>query len=86
VAEIPQGWESRGREPTLFRRFRFDGYSQTRDFLDALAAITETHGVHPQNINFGSNYINITLDPDTAGQADTSLALRISALYSPAES
>jgi 4a-hydroxytetrahydrobiopterin dehydratase len=84
MADIPEGWEARGRQPTLFRRFGFTGYAQTRDFVDALAALTEAQGVHPQNINFGSNYVNVTLDPDTAGQADIFLAQRISALYKPA--
>jgi len=83
MADIPQGWESRGKQPTLFRRFAFSGYSQTRDFVDALAALTEADGVHPQNINFGVNYVNVTLDPTAAGQADASLALRINALYNP---
>ena len=41
MAELPEAWESRGRPPTLFRRFEFERYSGTRAFLDALAALTE---------------------------------------------
>jgi 4a-hydroxytetrahydrobiopterin dehydratase len=33
-----------------------------RDFLDALAALSEETGVHPQNINFGTTYVNVTLE------------------------
>lgn len=84
MADTPVGWESRGKQPTLFRRFGFERYAQTRDFVDALAALTESEGVHPQNINFGSNYVNVTLDPAASGQADVALALRINALYPPA--
>ncbi|MDP3134285.1 MAG: 4a-hydroxytetrahydrobiopterin dehydratase [Burkholderiaceae bacterium] len=84
MAEQPDGWESRGKLPTLFRRFDFERYGQTRDFVDALSALTEAQGVHPQNINFGSTYVNVTLDPNPAGQADGEMAVRINALYRPA--
>lgn len=80
ASTLPEGWESRGGQRTLFRRFRFDGYAQTRDFVDALSALTQAAGVHPQNINFGSTYVNVTLDPDAAGAADVALAERINAL------
>lgn len=84
MVEQPDGWESRGKQPTLFRRFDFERYGQTRDFVDALSALTEAQGVHPQNINFGSTYVNVTLDPNAAGLADADLAVRINALYHPA--
>lgn len=83
MSEHPEGWECRGKLPALFRRFDFERYAQTRDFVDALSALTEAQGVHPQNINFGSTYVNVTLDPNAAGQADGELALRINALYKP---
>ncbi len=84
MAELPDGWESRGSLPTLFRRFDFERYRQTRDFVDTLSALCEAQGVHPQSINFGSTYVNVTLDPNAAGQADRELAVRINALYKPA--
>lgn len=84
MSELPDGWETRGKLPTLFRRFDFEGYRQTRDFVDALSALSESQGVHPQSINFGSTYANVTLDPNAAGQADRDLAVRINALYKPA--
>ena len=87
MIDVPAGWESRGKPAALFRRFEFDRYGQTRDFLDALAALSEASGVHPQNINFGSKYVNITLDseePTLAGAANPVLAGQINALYASA--
>lgn len=81
MAEHTHGWESRGQAKTLFRRFAFERYAQTRDFMDDLSALAETEGVHPQNINFGSTYVNVTLDPTDSGEANHALALRIDALY-----
>ncbi len=84
MAEHIPGWESRGEVKTLFRRFAFERYAQTRDFMDALAALAKDGGVHPQNINFGSTYVNVTLDPLESGQANHALAARIDQLYKPA--
>jgi pterin-4a-carbinolamine dehydratase len=84
VAETPEGWEARGRPPSLFRRFVFERYSATRAFLDGLAALTEEAGVHPQNINFGTTYVNVTLEGAEGGEpgeAELTLAARINALY-----
>lgn len=78
--ELPPGWESRGAKRVLFRRFPFERYAQARDFVDALSALTESAGVHPQSINFSSQYVNVTLDPLPDGSADLALALRINAL------
>lgn len=81
MADLPQGWEARGREATLFRRFTFERYAQTRDFVDAVSALTQARGLHPQNINFGPTYVNLTLDATPAGEADVALAAGINALY-----
>lgn len=83
VVEIPAGWEARGKPPALFRRFTFTAYAECRDFLDALAALSEASGIHPQNINFGTGYANVTLeaaDGATLGEADYSFARQINAL------
>ena len=53
MAEAPEGWEMRGKPPLLFRRFEFARYGEIRAFLDAVAALAEETGMHPQNINFG---------------------------------
>jgi pterin-4a-carbinolamine dehydratase len=88
MADIPAGWEARGKPPTLFRRFSFERYAQTRSFLDALAALSEEAGLHPQNINFASTYVNVTLEAGESGElgeAEVGLAERINALYSQPE-
>lgn len=85
MAELPEGWETRGKPPSLFRRFVFGSYADTRAFLDALAALSEETGIHPQNINFGSTYVNITLEAEDGvalTEAEHALAARINDLRS----
>lgn len=80
------GWESRGKPPTLFKRFTFERYSDTREFLDALAALADEVGMHPQNINFATTYVNVTLeaaDGTSLGDAEHDFAARIDALAKP---
>lgn len=84
LAKLPDGWESRGRLPTLFKRFEFGSYSETRAFLDALTALADEAGLHPQNINFARTYVNITLDANDKGElgeAELRLATGINQLY-----
>lgn len=83
MLEMPSAWEARGKPPTLFRRFSFGAYGETRAFLDALAALSEETGIHPQNINFGSTYANVTLEAvggEVLTEADAAFARRIDAL------
>lgn len=89
MAERVEGWEARGKPPTLFRRFTFERYSETREFLDGLAALSEEAGLHPDNINFASTYVNITLEAGESGDlgdAELGLARRINVLYTQPES
>lgn len=90
MAETPEGWELRGKPPTLFRRFEFPRYAATRDFLDAVATLSEAHKLHPQNINFGTTYANISVEiaeGEPSGAAEHDFAARVNALYqSQAES
>ena len=75
----------RGKPPTLFRRFTFGNYTDTRMFLDALAELSEETGTHPQNINFGTTYVNITLEADDSTELTETehvLATRINELGS----
>ena len=67
MTDIPEGWEARGKPPALFRRFSFERYSETRDFLDAMAALSEEAGLHPQNINFAINGAVAKLFLDSQG-------------------
>ena len=83
MAEPVNGWEARGKPPTLFKRFEFARYAETRAFLDALAELAEQVGTHPQNINFGSTYANITLEAgngESLTETEYALARRIDGL------
>jgi pterin-4a-carbinolamine dehydratase len=85
---IPASWERRDKPPMLSRRFTFAAYVQTRRFLDALAAWSEAHGVHPHNISFGATYVNVALDarnPDGLDAEDARIARSIEALYDPGQ-
>lgn len=86
MAELPEGWQARGKPANLFRRFEFARYAETRAFLDALAALTEETGLHPQNINFGTTYVNVTLeagDGSQPGEREYAFAVRVNALHAP---
>lgn len=85
MPDLPVGWEARGKPPTLFRRFEFARYGETRAFLDALAAMSEARGRHPQNINFGATYVNITVEAagENLDAADCEFAAAIDALIAP---
>ena len=83
MGDVPEGWETRGKPPTLFRRFTFGSYADTRTFLDALAELSEETGIHPQNINFGTTYGNITLEAEDRKElteTEHTLATRINEL------
>jgi pterin-4a-carbinolamine dehydratase len=87
ATDLPEGWEARGKPANLFRRFEFERYGATRAFLDALAALSEELGRHPQNINFGGTYVNITLEGSEGGElgaTELEFAARINALNRPA--
>ena len=78
-------WQERKRPVCLERRFEFEGYSSTRDFLDKLGEHSETTQRFP-DISFGSTYVNITLRPEADGdeeqlsEADHAFAAQIDAL------
>ena len=78
-------WQERKRPVSLERRFEFDGYSSTRDFLDKLGEHSEATQRFP-DISFGSTYVNITLRPEADGdeaqlsEADHAFAAQIDAL------
>ena len=59
---MKHGWEERKRPIRLERRFEFDTYSATRDFLDRLGTFSEETQRFP-DISFGRTYVNITLRP-----------------------
>ena len=78
-------WHERKRPVCLERRFEFESYSSTRDFLDKLGDHSEATQRFP-DISFGKTYVNITLRPESdeadavLTDADRSFAVEIDAL------
>ena len=78
-------WQERKRPICLEKRFEFDKYSSTRDFLDKLGDLSEATQQFP-DISFGSTYVNITIRPEDDGPdaqvsgADRAFAAEIDAL------
>lgn len=82
---IPEGWQRHDRPPNLFRRFTFAGYSETRAFLDRLAALSEETGYFP-DIGFGTGHANVTVharDGKAISQVDIDFAQRTNVLAAP---
>ena len=57
-------WEQRNRPIRLEKRFEFESYQATRDFLDRLGAFSESTNRYP-DISFGKTYVNLTLRPES---------------------
>jgi len=79
------GWESRGRPPLLFRRFEFDSYSATRNFLDALEVLSKEEEYYP-DLSFAAKYVNVSIqarDGEALGPLDFGFAVRVTALAEP---
>ncbi|WP_052231380.1 4a-hydroxytetrahydrobiopterin dehydratase [Tepidimonas taiwanensis] len=74
-------WSEQARPPALFRRFAFDSYAQTRAFLDRVAQVQDELGLAPQNISFGTTYVNVTIaaSDGALGEGERELARRIAA-------
>ena len=57
-----EGWRQKNRPECLEKRFEFESYEKTRDFLDALGDFSEKVSSFP-DISFGKTYANITIRP-----------------------
>ncbi len=57
-----EGWREKKRPECLEKRFEFESYEKTRDFLDALGDFCEKINRFP-DISFGRTYVNITIRP-----------------------
>ena len=57
-----EGWRQKKRPECLEKRFEFESYEKTRDFLDALGDFCEELNRFP-DISFGKTYANITIRP-----------------------
>ncbi|WP_320664177.1 4a-hydroxytetrahydrobiopterin dehydratase [Prochlorococcus sp. MIT 1223] len=56
-------WNLKKRPVCLEKRFEFESYTITRDFLDRLGDYCEKVKRYP-DISFGKTYVNITLRPE----------------------
>ena len=56
----PEGWTEVERPPSLYRRFEFAGYSETRAFLERLAGLSKETGLYP-DLSFSRTYVNVTV-------------------------
>ena len=78
-------WHERKRPVCLERRYEFETYDATRDFLDKLGDHSEATQRFP-DISFGRTYVNITIRPEddapdaSLSDADRALAAEIDAL------
>lgn len=82
---VPEGWKWVDRPPSLFRRFEFGSYGDTRAFLDRLAALSEQTGLYP-DLGFGRTHVNVTVhagDPNMSRAQAAEFAARVSALVEP---
>jgi pterin-4a-carbinolamine dehydratase len=82
---LPEGWKSVQHPPSLFRRFQFASYGDTRAFLERLAALSEKTGLYP-DLGFGTTHVNVTVygpNGATPGTAEVDFAERAAALESP---
>jgi pterin-4a-carbinolamine dehydratase len=82
---LPEGWRAVPTPPSLFRRFQFDCYRDTRAFLERLAALSEETGLYP-DLGFGTTHVNVTLygtDGRQLGATEVDFAIRAAALAFP---
>lgn len=82
ATNTPDGWDQHARPPSLFRRFQFASYSETRAFLDRLETLSKEMEYYP-DISFGTTYANVTVharDGNALGPLDVSFAQRASEL------
>lgn len=86
MSDLPQTlaeWENRKGSAMLNRRYTFNAYRQTRDFLDQLADFSKESGKHPHTINFGTTYANLTIEGegDAPSAENIAMAEQIESLY-----
>ena len=78
----PEGWTEVERPPMLHRRFEFAGYSETRAFLDRLAALSKETGLYP-DLSFTRTHVNVTVygsDGAAVGAEEREFAARAEAI------
>jgi pterin-4a-carbinolamine dehydratase len=80
IVSPADGWEQVERPPSLFRRYEFGSYRDTRAFLDRLAVLSAETNLYP-DLGFGTKYVNVTIHhPGGPGLAQVEFANRAAAL------
>ncbi len=54
----PEGWTEVETPSSLYRRFEFGTYPETRAFLDRLAGLSKETGLYP-DLSFSRTYVNV---------------------------
>lgn len=85
TSSLPEGWRSTPTPPSLFRRFQFGSYQDTRGFLERLSGLSKETGLYP-DLGFGTTHVNVTLygiDGREPQAAEIEFATRAAALAYP---
>jgi 4a-hydroxytetrahydrobiopterin dehydratase len=56
----PEGWTEVERPSSLYRRFEFGAYPETRAFLERLARLSKETGLYP-DLSFTRTHVNVTV-------------------------
>ena len=56
----PEGWTEVEKPPSLYRRFEFAAYPETRAFLERLAGLSKETGLYP-DLSFTRTHVNVTV-------------------------
>ena len=78
----PEGWTEVERPPSLYRRFEFAAYPETRAFLDQLAILSKETGLYP-DLSFSRTHVNVKVEGSggaVAGAEAREFAARADAL------
>jgi pterin-4a-carbinolamine dehydratase len=57
---LPAGWKPVSHPPSLFCRYEFASYAETREFLDGLMLLSDESQLFP-DLGFGKTHVNITI-------------------------
>ncbi len=79
---LPNGWKPVSSPPSLFCRYEFANYAETREFLDRLTLLSEETRLYP-DLGFGKTHVNVTIhgsDGQMPGPAEVEFAARAACL------
>ncbi len=71
--ELPDGWKPVMHPPSLFRRYEFASYAETREFLDRLSVLSEEMRLYP-DLGFAKTFVNVTIH-GTGGEMPAGAAI-----------